>query len=374
MSASFRIFAVDDEPGMRMLLEDMLSDDFSIETFATAESFLERLPTDKPDMLILDVGLPGMDGYEVCRRIKNDFDTSHIPVTFISGHDNIEALMSGYEAGGEDFIVKPFEPAALQRKVSVAQRIIGDQRQLRDQASYAQQAAMSAITSMGELGVVIQFLRSSFACNDARSLAQAILDALGQYGLDGAVQVRLGEECLTLSPQGQDLPLETSVLHYSRKFGRIFEVKQRSGYNFGGITLLVNNMPLDDPDRCGRIRDNLAILAEGADARCQAIQVEATNRRTQEGVIYAIEKLSATLQTMQDSQQKNQFAITQRLVEVQEDMVRKFVSLGLTDRQEHDMIELVRGHVSHILDLVDRGADIVAQLELLAENLRNLAR
>jgi DNA-binding response OmpR family regulator len=374
MTASFRIFAVDDEPGMRMLLEDMLSDEFSIETFANAESFLERMSSDKPDMLILDVGLPDIDGYEVCRRIKSDFDTSHIPVTFISGHDNIEALMSGYEAGGEDFIVKPFEPAALQRKVGVAQRIIGDQRQLRDQANYAQQAAMSAITSMGELGVVIQFLRSSFACNDAQSLAKAVIDALGQYGLDGAVQIRMGDETLSLSPEGQDLPLETSVLNYARKLGRIFEVQQRSGYNFGGITLLVNNMPLDDPDRCGRIRDNLAILAEGADARCQAIQIETANRRTQEGVLSALEKLRSTLSEMQDSQKTNQFAITQRLVEVQEDMVRTFVSLGLTDRQEHNMIELVRGHISHILDLVDRGADIVGQLELLADNLKNLAR
>lgn len=373
MNNSFRVYAVDDEPGMRVLLEDMLSDQYEVDTFASAESCLERISADKPDMLLLDVTLPGIDGYELCRRIKGDIDTAGIPITFISGQDTIEALMRGYEAGGEDFIVKPFEPSALLSKVGVAQRIIGDQRRLREQASYATGAAMSAMTSIGELGIVIQFLRNSFGCNDIEALANAILDALGQYELDGAVMVRTTDEELCLSPHGRDLPLETSVLDYSRRLGRIFEVQKRSGYNYGGITLLVNNMPTDDPDRCGRIRDNLAILAEGADARRQAIEIDVANRRRQEGIMQAIGTLQVALERTQQGQKDNHFAVTHRLVEVQEDMMRSFVRLGLTDSQEHFMIDLVQQHVARILDLIDEGRDIVAELEQLIATLRNLA-
>src|SRR3989338_8014055 len=150
MTQHFRIFVVDDESGMCSLLTSILADDYAVESYPSAEACRDRLPRQLPDMFLLDVGLPGEDGYEFCRRLKNSEQTRHIPVTFVSGHDTIDARLQGYEAGGEDFIVKPFAPEELLSRVKVAQRIQNEQAQLRAQAKFAERTAFSAMTSMGD--------------------------------------------------------------------------------------------------------------------------------------------------------------------------------------------------------------------------------
>ncbi|MBI4985153.1 MAG: response regulator, partial [Rhodocyclales bacterium] len=194
MTQQFRIFAVEDDAMMRALLDDILSGDHVVEAFSSAEACLQRLNAQTPDLFLVDVGLPGIDGYALCRRIKDNPDWAAIPVTFISGYDTIEAKLKGYAAGGEDFIVKPIEMDELLRKVQIARRIAGDQIRLREHARYAEHTAMSAMTSMGQLGLVIEFLRKTFACSTGSELAATIVGVLGQYGVNGAVQVRLGDE------------------------------------------------------------------------------------------------------------------------------------------------------------------------------------
>lgn len=373
MSAcDFRIYAVDDEPLMLELIESVFSGCCGVEVFSSAAACLARSAQQAPGMFLLDVRMPGMDGYALCRALKERPETADIPVTFVSAYDTIEARLAGYEAGGEDFIVKPFEPAELMRKVQVAQHIGAEKRQLREMAGCAQRTAFAAMTSMGELGVVLEFLRRSYACADARALARAILDALGQYGLDGAVQVRLlgDEHCLSAS--GSDLPLETSILNHVRDQGRIFEFKSRSVYNYGAITLLVKNMPLDDAERCGRIRDNLAILAEGADARCQALAAEAAKRRAHAGIDAALARIQTALDGLRRRHQNAQCEHTQLLVEIQEGLMSSFISLGLTEGQENAMVEFVRSQFERLRGEAEGGAELSEQLEGLARDLKQL--
>lgn len=373
MTQQFRIFVVDDERGMCELLSSILADDYAVESFPSAEACRDRLPRQLPDMFLLDVGLPGEDGYEFCRRIKNSEQTRHIPVTFVSGHDTIEARLQGYEAGGEDFIVKPFEPEELLSRVKVAQRIQAEQNDLRAQATFAQRTAFSAMTSMGDLGIIIEFLRKSFACTTARDLAQAMLDVVGQYSLQGATQVRLGRETLSLSPQGTEIPLEKTILDHVSTLGRIFEFQKRGVYNYGGITVLVSNLPVEDAERVGRIRDNLAILTEAADARRQAIELEQFNRRAQQGIGQALSTLQATLDQIRAGHQRNQLSVTELIINVQEDMVKSFVKLGLSESSENFMIDLVKRHLGLVLDRIDGGRTVIGRLEEMEQTLRTLA-
>ncbi|MDD5250627.1 MAG: response regulator [Rhodocyclaceae bacterium] len=373
MTQPFTIFIIDDEPMMLDLLVAILAADHAVEVFTCAEACLRRLAAQPPDLFLMDVGLPGMDGYALCRTIKDNPDWAAIPVTFISGHDTIEAKLRGYEAGGEDFIVKPIEADELLSKVQIARRIAEEHRQLREQARYAERTAMSAMTSMGELGIVIDFLRKTFACTTGRELAAAILAVLEQYGLHGAVQVRLGGIADSVSPHGSNLPLEVAVLDYVRGLGRIFEAKERAAFNYGGITVLVNDMPRADAECCGRIRDNLAILAEGADGRRQAIEIEQTNSRTQTGIRNALAKLHAALDGVRSGHRSEHRQIAQLMVEIEENMVKSFVRLGLTESQENAQIDLVKHYVDRIGATLRFGHAVTEQLEHLAAELRQLA-
>jgi CheY-like chemotaxis protein len=370
----FRVFAVDDDSAMLASTAAILEDTGCIiEGFSSAAACLERVAQQRPDMFLLDVRMAGMDGYALCRALKNDADTADIPVTFVSGLDTIEARLAGYEAGGEDFIVKPFEPELLVQKVQVAQRIRDEKRQLREMAGYAQRTAFTAMTSMGELGIVLDFLRKSFACADSPALAQAILGSLDQYGLQGAVQIRIGHEAENLSAAGSNLPLETSVLNHVRNQGRIFEFKNRSVFNHGGITILVKNMPLEDAERCGRLRDNLAILAEGADARRRAIEVESANQRTRSGIGAALVGIQEALDTLRQQHQRERFKSTQLMIDIQEGMTKFFVSLGLSEQQENLMYDFVRQQFERLQSGLDDTQQVSDRLEQLAQRLRELS-
>ncbi len=373
MDKRFLVFIVDDEPLMLDAVQLVLEDACEVECFASAAACLARLPESQPDMFLLDVLLPGIDGLELCRRLKENEETAALPVTFVSGYDTIETRLACYEAGGDDFIVKPFNPDELRRKIAVARRILGEKKRLRETAGFAQRTAFSAMSSMGELGIVIEFLRRSFACGDRTELARAMIDALGQYGLDGAVQIRLGGDALTISKEGVDLPLETAVLNHVRHQGRVFEFGKRGVYNFGGVTLLVKNMPLEDAERCGRMRDNLALLAEGADARRQAIEVEQANRRTRDGIGDALDGLYRALETLRRGHQQEQSHFTLLMVDVQEAMSRAFVGLGLTDAQEVQLIELIHAQMERLRERQEFDHQVATQIEQLGGALRALA-
>lgn len=374
MNPDFRVYVVDDDMIILELMRELLADDFSVECFASAEACLARVAEVKPSMFVLDVLMPGIDGYALCRRLKGDWDTEGIPVVFMSASDDIETRLQCYEAGGDDFIVKPFMPAEMRLKIGVAQRLYAAKQALHEQAGYAQRTAMSAMTSMGELGVVLQFLSKSFACRTAAELAESLLAAMRQYDLHAAVQLRSDGQVLSLSDNGRDVPLEVSVLNHVSSAGRIFQFKSRCVFNYGRVTLLVNDMPLADSDRCGRIRDNAALLAEGADARLQAIEAEALAQRRRAGIEEALPRVHQTLEAVQESYRRNCFNLTQVMVEFEEGLMKSFVNLGLTESQEESLTAMASGFMQRMVGTQDESLEIVGSLQELAKSLESLLR
>ncbi|MBS4017372.1 response regulator [Azonexus hydrophilus] len=374
MDNKLKVFIVDDDPILLEVLGAVLEADFDREFFGSGEDCLARIAECKPDIVILDLTLPGISGFEVCQRLKEDWDTQDIPILFVSASDDIDTRLQCYEAGGEDFITKPFDPDELLRKVKVAARILGEKRNLHEQAGYAQRTAMSAMVSMGELGVVLQFLSKSFACGTSEELAVALLDSMRQYDLNAAVQLRMDDRSQSFSENGHDLPLEVSVLNHVRHSGRIFQFKTRCVFNYGHVTLLVNNMPLDDPDRCGRIRDNGALLAEGADARMRAIEAEELARHRRAGIEAALPRVQSTLDSVQANYRRNSMELTEIMIEFQEALGRSMMSLGLTESQEESMTTLAADYMQRMVASQDASLQTIGQLQELAQSLAQVLR
>lgn len=372
MEKTFNVFVVDDDPVMRTLLEGLLADECNVESFASGRECLARVDGVQPDLFLLDVTMPEMDGYALSRRLKEDFLTQDIPITFVSANDDIETRLAAYEAGGDDYIVKPFDPEELLNKVKVARRIQAEKKALHEQAGYAQRTALSAMTSMGELGVVLQFLSRSFACKTLPEVGEALLQALQQYDLQGAVQLRVDGQTLSISPNGTDIPLEVGILNHVQAAGRIFQFKSRCVFNYGHVTLMVNNMPVEDVERAGRIRDNGAILAEGADARLRAIEIEWVNLRREKGVLDALPRIHDALDALQANYRRNCFELTQHMIDYQEALSKSFVSLGLTESQEEFLTHMAGDYMQRMIGTQDQSLGIVGQLEGLASDLGGL--
>ena len=102
---------VDDDPMNLELLELILTNQgYCARSARSGHQALESVAANPPDLILLDVMMPDIDGFEVCRRLKSDERTCHIPVLFISSLSEIAEKVKGFEAGGQDYITKPFGP------------------------------------------------------------------------------------------------------------------------------------------------------------------------------------------------------------------------------------------------------------------------
>ncbi len=120
---STRILVVDDSPLNRKLTADVLQRaGHEVITAEDGASALKLLEQEHIDLVLLDVMMPGMDGYEVCKRIRANPKTTYLPVMMLTAQDTVESKIKGFEAGADDYLTKPFEPTELQARVQVLLR------------------------------------------------------------------------------------------------------------------------------------------------------------------------------------------------------------------------------------------------------------
>jgi putative two-component system response regulator len=113
-----RILVVDDDAADRMLLKRLLGGQgYDVREVADGEAALGEVERNPPDLVILDVLLPGVDGYDICRRLKSDPRTRLIPVIMITGLDHFEARLRGVDLGVDDFLVKPYRFEELRARL-----------------------------------------------------------------------------------------------------------------------------------------------------------------------------------------------------------------------------------------------------------------
>lgn len=113
-----RVLVVDDLELVRQLLERKLRDEYyEVMTADSGQAALDSVASDPPDLVILDIVMPEMDGFEVCRRLKSDPNTAHIPVLMMTGVDGPAEREPGLEAGADDFLVKPIVDLELHARV-----------------------------------------------------------------------------------------------------------------------------------------------------------------------------------------------------------------------------------------------------------------
>jgi diguanylate cyclase (GGDEF)-like protein len=112
------ILVVDDESTVREVLAVLLTPLGSVELVESGEEALKKLESSLPDLILLDVNMPGMDGYEVCRRLKGNPVTASVPVIFLTALDTNENEELGLEVGATDFIRKPCSPQIVLARVS----------------------------------------------------------------------------------------------------------------------------------------------------------------------------------------------------------------------------------------------------------------
>ena len=140
------VLVVDDVPENLSLLHDALDEAGHTVLVATnVEAALQRARQSLPEVILLDALMPGMDGFEVARRLKADFTTQHIPIVFMTGLTETEHIVAAFAAGGADYVTKPIRPAEVIARIAAH---ITNARQMRQ--------ARSALDAFGQATVAVR--------------------------------------------------------------------------------------------------------------------------------------------------------------------------------------------------------------------------
>jgi len=366
-----KVLLIDDDQFIHDLVGEALDECCSVISVETGEDALMASKVWKPDLIVVDVEMPGVGGYETCRRFKSMDETAGTPVVFLSGHDQIEDRLKGYEAGGDDYLTKPFEPQELKAKVLHLLARATQRGELKSMADFATSTAMTAMTSMGEMGVLLEALKNFNACTDYQSLADALVAGSAMYDLQGVAQIRTPEGKLSKTAIGEATPLEESVIDHLATMERIMQFQNRMSITYEHVSLLIKNMPVDDEDRCGRLRDHLAMLAEGADVRLRGLMSTRESSRRGEVIEHVLARISDALRAIDHDQRQCRVKTSLALDEALRVFDRALLSVALTDQQDDYLSATIKQGMDSIIDSQSNEIDIQDRLTGMVAELQS---
>ncbi len=152
------VLVVDDLPDNITLLSSILSSSYRVKAANSGENALQLAVKSPPDIILLDIMMPGYDGYEVCRRLKADPRTRNIPVIFITALGEVDDERMGFELGAVDYITKPVSPPIVMARVKTQLALYNQNRILEEKVSQrTQEVAWSRLEIIRRLGLAAEY-------------------------------------------------------------------------------------------------------------------------------------------------------------------------------------------------------------------------
>jgi DNA-binding response OmpR family regulator len=112
-----KILIVEDDPDIRIMMEYILKDDYDLVLCEDGRSGIDKALEEKPDLILLDIYMPGISGLEVCKAVRDNPEISSTPIILLTAGALKEEVSEGYAIGADDYIFKPFEPEELIERI-----------------------------------------------------------------------------------------------------------------------------------------------------------------------------------------------------------------------------------------------------------------
>ena len=225
----YSILVIDDEKSNIIELTNILDSEYEVLAVRDSSAALETAERKMPDLILLDVIMTGMNGYEVIAALKESEKTRDIPVIFITGLDSVEAEEKGFALGAADYIPKPFHSVIVKMRVKNQIRILERQRQY-SIVEHATQLAMFITTDAS-----VEYINPAVLSVTGYMQSEIISGGLGLF-ISEEMLIKLREEYIPKVMQGESVQLELSITRKDRdkRILMIFIVK--TGSNSLGVT------------------------------------------------------------------------------------------------------------------------------------------
>ncbi|WP_460231907.1 response regulator transcription factor [Aurantivibrio plasticivorans] len=364
MDLKKKVLVIDDDKITHKVISKALLDKFDVYSAFDGKAGILEASQESPQVILLDVEMPGMNGYEVCDALKNQASTKDIPVVFLSSRSSLRERMLGYEVGADDYLTKPASAEIIQAKLKKLTERVELQTELSTKAKSAEQTALQAIAGSSELGKAIRFVESSFSLTSYSELASKLFELLEGLGLKCCLLFKTdaGDECFTQG-RGVASPLEQDLMKMLHSEQRFYDFGCRTQVNYPSVALLVKNMPLDNRENYGRIKDLIPFVLAASDEKVRILNTEHALREQAANLSRSVDAVKTTLKEITSNMQGNQEAVTQVVRDMLDKLEMALPKMGLEDDQESYIIQSVDTAFASAAALIDQNTGLKASLE-----------
>ncbi len=278
------VLAIDDDKLVHKIIEDALAESCNLIHAKNGDEGLRLAHKYQPDIILLDVEMPGLNGFEVCEKLKKSPDTLEIPVMFLSSRTDISERMRGYNSGAADYIVKPFNREELLARINVLDEYRQVSQRLKQDIEQAQMTAEIAMTDSGDMGRIMRYVGQSYHAHDLDTLSEFFFEFFIPLKLEVAVAFWHQQGEVFKSAEGAIQPIEQELLEQNRDGNRFVDFGRRTIINYPKVSLLIKNMPIDDSGMYGRYKDLLPHILEATNAKIHDME-ESDQALNQVGLI-----------------------------------------------------------------------------------------
>lgn len=367
-----KILVIDDDKFMHKLIKRALEPfDFIVECAPDGQSGIAETLSYQPDIILLDVEMPGTNGYEVCEHLKNLDNVKDIAIVFLSSQSSLRERLQGYEVGGDDYLTKPFEKEHLVARLKVLGKYQKERKEMKEQYRLAQQTAITAMTGTSEISLALQFMERSISYTTIEETMQGLLETTDQFQMDCCVCIHNGNDNYDwFSSDGTISPLEKELVEMSDKSLRFLDFGCRTVAHYQPVSILVKNMPLDDMDRYGRLKDLLPVLLSIVNTKFNALKIYAALITQSKELKHSFIGIRKNLFSLASKIVENRQRSSSLTTEAVHNLGMKFMGMGLEVEQEATLIDLVESSFSETLTEIDIGQELHHSFSFILENLR----
>lgn len=367
-----KVLIIDDDKISRKFLSKALIDLYSVEVACDGEEGLQKVAEAQPDIILLDVEMPGMNGYEVCDKFRQQDATRLIPVIFLSGRSSVRERMLGYESGGDDYLVKPCETEELRAKINVLLEHRKIKIELQSQACDAQKTAFVAMAGNSELGMALSFAEKSFGLRTYKELAGQFFQVTRSLGLSCCLYFSTRTRNMAFSSKGDVAPLEEQLMEMLKGQGRIVDFGARTQINYSKVSLLIKNMPLESMEKYGRYKDLFPFMLEAAEAKLEKMDAEQAMLELSKNILMSFTAVEGSLARLAQKLFENHQISTEILQDLREELEQNIPRMGLEEDQEHYLVGRIDTSLVKAVELNGTDDEVRSTFDSVLQQLENL--
>jgi CheY-like chemotaxis protein len=366
-----RIVCIDDNPANLLLVEKSLRDQYEILPVTDAEAALATLVEVPPALVLLDVNMPRLNGYELCRRIRDHDTIGDIPIVFVSCMKDLDDRLAGYAAGGDGYITKPFDLRELR---SIVQAHIQRRQQLDETRRSMENLRTMSWTMMrnnSEMGELLRFSQGLAKVKDEAAFVDHLFTTINNLGLSTTLLVKLLTGEIVARNDGKPFTLiEKELLDLASNGPRITANGNKCLFRGDSLILLIRNMPVDDDALTGRLKDHLCILLDSAEASITIIngekqRAQLLNDRADQTADHIHQEFDTLTHTAEQLHTQSSASIeglanalehafmVMDLTEEQEQQIQAFIERARTEvEHQHALTALFQQSMQRIVEMV----------------------